>query len=193
MPSISPFGDSTSISIPLILIAMKGHPATGKSAVAETLARRLRVPLIDKDDIKDYVLEMPDANELAYQIMWRIVETQLSVGVSVIAVSPLSYPNGYARAQEIAAQHGARLLIVETVLDEAEWRRRLDARQPGDSTHKISGWAAMQEMLRRYDGCWRYPIKPEHHLMLDTAQPLEQCVAAVLERLKTSQQKESSV
>ena len=193
MPSISPFGDSTSISIPLILIAMKGHPATGKSAVAETLARRLRVPLIDKDDIKDYVLEMPDANELAYQIMWRIVETQLSVGVSVIAVSPLSYPNGYARAQEIAAQHGARLLIVETVLDEAEWRRRLDARQPGYSTHKISGWAAMQEMLRRYDGCWRYPIKPEHHLMLDTAQPLEQCVAAVLERLKTSQQKESSV
>lgn len=193
MPSISPFGDSTSISIPLTLIAMKGHPATGKSAVAETLARRLRVPLIDKDDIKDYVLERPDANELAYQIMWRIVETQLRVGVSVIAVSPLSYPNGYARAQEIAAQHGARLLIVETVLDEAEWRRRLDARQPGDSTHKISGWAAMQEMLRRYDGCWRYPIKPEHHLMLDTAQPLEQCVAAILERLKTSQQKESSV
>lgn len=193
MPSISPLGDSTSISIPLTLIAMKGHPATGKSAVAETLARRLRVPLIDKDDIKDYVLEMPDANELAYRIMWRIVETQLSLGLSVIAVSPLSYPNGYARAQEIAAQRGARLLIVETVLDEAEWRRRLDARQPGDSTHKISGWPAMQEMLRRYDGCWRYPIKPEHHLMLDTAQPLEQCVAAVLERLKTPQQKESSV
>lgn len=183
MSTPSSSGDNPSISIPLTLIAMKGHPATGKSAVAEALAQRLQIPLIDKDDIKDHVLDLPDANERAYCVMWRIAATQLDLGLSVIAVSPLSYPESYARAQEIAAHHAARLLVVETVLDEAEWRRRLDARQPGYSAHKISGWTAMQEMLRRYNGCWQYPIAADHHLQLNTALPLEQLVDAVLAQL----------
>ena len=72
---------------------------------------------------------------------------------------------------------------METILDEAEWRRRLDARPPGYSSHKISGWAAMQEMLRQYDSCWQYPIAAEHHLVLDAAQPVNALVGAVVERL----------
>lgn len=187
MSALSNSGASSSIFVPLTLIAMKGHPATGKSAVAEALARRLRIPLVDKDDVKDHLLDLPDANERAYCVMWRIVETQLALGLSVIAVSPLSYLEGYVRAQALAAQHGARLLVVETVLDEAEWRRRLDARQPGYSAHKISGWAAMQEMLQRYNGCWQYPIAAEHHLQLNTAEPLDRLVDAVLARLAMPQ------
>jgi hypothetical protein len=54
------------------LFAMKGHPATGKSAVAHALAQRLHIPLIDKDDIKDVVLGLPNANDLAYAAMWQI-------------------------------------------------------------------------------------------------------------------------
>jgi predicted kinase len=166
------------------LIAMKGHPATGKSAVARRLAHRLHMPLIDKDDIKDHVLGLAGANEIAYDAMWQIVETQLSLRIAVIAVSPLSYPQGYARACEIAAKFRAKLLVVETVLEENEWRRRLDARTPGYSAHKISGWAAMQETLRQYDGCWQYPIAAEHHLVLDTTQPIEVSVNAIIERLE---------
>ncbi len=170
-------------AIPLTLIAMKGHPATGKSAVARGVAQRLRIPLIDKDDVKDHVLDLPHANELAYAVMWQIAETQLALGLSVIAVSPLSYPVGYETAMRIAANHRAKLLVVETILDETEWRRRLDARTPGYSSHKISGWAAMQEMLRQYDGCWQYPIAAEHHLVLDAVQPVSALVDAVVERL----------
>ncbi|MFO7634820.1 MAG: AAA family ATPase [Caldilinea sp.] len=171
-------------AIPASLIVMKGHPATGKSAVACGIARRLRIPLIDKDDVKDHVLGLPGANEIAYATMWQIVETQLALGLSVVVVSPLSYPTGYERACEIAAEYHARLLVVETILAEDEWQRRLDARQPGYSTHKISGWSAMQEMLRQYDGCWQYPITAEHHLVLDAAQPVSVSVQEVIERLK---------
>ena len=165
------------------LITMKGHPATGKSAVAEALAQRLRIPLIDKDDIKDVVLGLPNANELAYAVMWQVAATQLALGLSVIAVSPLSYPEGYERACEIAQRHAARLLVVETVLPEAEWRRRLDARNPADSAHKIRGWEAMQAMLRQYAGCWQYPINPAHHLVLDTSAPTTVSVERILARL----------
>jgi len=167
-----------------VLMAMKGHPATGKSALARVIARRFRIPLIDKDDVKDFVLDVPGANQLAYEVMWQVCATQLDLGLSVVAVSPLAYPEGYATAQELAAKYRARLLVIETVLDEALWKQRLDARRPGYSTHKISGWDAMQEQLRAYDGCWQYPVSPEHHLVVDTAQPVRSLVRAVEQWLK---------
>ena len=167
------------------LIAMKGHPATGKSSLAWGLARRLRCPLIDKDDVKDYTLDLPDGNTLAYAIMWQVAGTQLTLGLDVVVDSPLSYPVGYEQVQELAAAHGARLWVVETRLDEAEWRRRLDSRPPEASTHKIRGWAAMQEMLRQYDGCWQYLIAPEHHIVVDTARPVEALLDDALARIMT--------
>jgi predicted kinase len=166
-----------------ILIAMKGHPATGKSNVAAALARRMRCPLIDKDDVKDHVLDLADSNDRAYAIMWQIVGVQLALRLNVIAVSPLSYPEGYAAARELVARQRAHLLVVETRLEEEEWKRRLSARRPGYSTHKISGWEAMQEMLRKYDGCWQYAIEPEQHIVLDTAKPLRLLVNRVMERV----------
>ena len=107
------------------LIAMKGHPATGKSALAWGLARRLRCPLIDKDDVKDHTLALPGGNNLAYAIMWQIAGTQLALGLDVVVDSPLSYPEGYTAAQTLAASHHARLWVVETRLDEVAWPRRL--------------------------------------------------------------------
>ncbi len=173
----------TVMESPPCLIAMKGHPATGKSLLAQTLARQLRWPLIDKDDIKDHTLPVANGNVLAYAIMWQVVATQLSLAVSVIADSPLSYPIGYETALRLAAQYGARLFVVETVLDETLWRRRLDERSPDESTHKIRGWEQMQRQLALYDGCWRYAIAPAHHILVDTAQPVPQLVALVRQKL----------
>lgn len=166
-----------------LLIAMKGHPATGKSNVAAALARRLHCPLIDKDDIKDHVLDLPDANERAYTMMWQIAGVQLALRLNVLAVSPLSYPETFAAAASLAQKHRSRLLVVETTLEEEEWKRRLNNRRPGYSTHKISGWEAMQEMLRKYDGCWQYPIPAEQHIVVDTAQPLKQTIRQIMERV----------
>jgi predicted kinase len=165
------------------LVVMKGHPGTGKSTLARELARRLGWPLVDKDDIKDHTLRLPGGNELAYNILWQVVATQLALGLSVIADSPLSYPIGYVTAQKLAADFHARLLVVETQLDEGEWRRRLDERSPGESAHKVRGWAAMQTQLQVYGGCWQYPIAPEHRLVVDTTQAEEYLVRLVQERL----------
>jgi predicted kinase len=162
---------------------MKGHPATGKSTLARALAQTLGWPLLDKDDIKDHTLAAAGGNELAYAILWQVVATQLSLGLSVIADSPLSYTIGYDMARKVVCRHGGRLLVVETYLAAEEWRRRLEMRSPAESAHKTRGWAAMQALLRRYDGCWQYPIAPEHHLVVDTGQPLVETVAQVQRRI----------
>lgn len=169
------------------LLAMKGHPATGKSTLAHALARAFQWPLIDKDDIKDHTLALPDGNSLAYVIMWQIVERQLALGVSVIVDSPLSYPIGYSTASALADRYSGRLLVVETSLPESLWRARLEARPAGESTHKIRGWQAMQVQLQQYNDCWRYPIQPQHHLAVDTGQPLQQLVEQVQIRLSQIQ------
>lgn len=164
---------------------MKGHPATGKSTLARALAVHLRWPLIDKDDVKDFTLALPNGNGLAYDIAWRIVDTQLSLGLSCIVDTPLSYPQSYAEGCRLAQHYNAQLLVVETKLDEAEWRRRLEARAPEESQHKIRGWEAMQAQLARYNGCYDYPIAPSQHVRVDTAQPLPTLLNQVLDQVLT--------
>ena len=106
------------------------------------------------------MLHLPGCNER--RLCHHVADRRHPTGARTqrIAVSPLSYPEGYAAALELAAKH-ARLLVVETVLDEAEWRRRLDARRPGTRAQDQQlGDDAGHPALR---GCWRYPIDPAQH------------------------------
>ena len=170
----------------LHLILLKGHPATGKSTLARGLAQRLRRPLIDKDDVKDFIADLPGANPLAYEVAWRVAGTQLSLGISTIVDTPLSYPISYQRGCELAQEYGAHLLVVETVVAEEVWRQRLESRTlPEESMHKIHSWASMQALLARYDGCWRYPIDPSHHLRMETTQAVELLVEQIHKRLES--------
>ncbi len=96
------------------MILMKGHPATGKSTLARALGRRLRWPVIDKDDAKDHTDGLPGDNQLAYDILWQVVETQLQIGLDVIVESPLAHLWLYELGQSLAKRYDRRLFIVET-------------------------------------------------------------------------------
>jgi predicted kinase len=166
------------------LLLLKGHPATGKSTLAVALARRLAWPLIDKDAIKDHTYQLPQGNVLAYEIMWQVVRHQLMIGLSVVVDSPLSYPIAYATGQELTREYNARLLVVETSLAQEVWQRRLDQRLQQPPTHRVSGWDNMQQLLVDYAGSWSYAIDPNEHLLVDSAQPVEQMVQTVIHHLE---------
>ncbi len=165
------------------LVLMKGFPATGKSELAYALARRLRWPLVDKDDIKDVILSCPDSNRLSYEAMWNVAGRQLRLGVSVIVDSPLTYPVAFTTATALAERYGARVLVVETQLEERLWQQRLEERDASASTHKIASWQDMQNMLAAYDGCWRYPIPDAMHMPVDASLPVTELMERVLSRL----------
>ena len=169
------------------MILMKGHPATGKSTLARALGRQLGWPVLDKDDAKDHTDGLLDDdqrnNQLAYDILWQVVETQLAIGLNVIVESPLAHPWLYECGKSLAQRYHRPLLVVETRLDEATWRQRLDARSAARTRpHTPNSWDEMQAQLVRYNGSWRYPIDPAHHIVVDTAQPLDECVTRVVAR-----------
>lgn len=175
------------------LLLLKGHPGSGKSTLAVTMAQAYGWPLLDKDDIKDHLLDVPGGNGLAYEVLWSMTRRLLSVGQSVIVDSPLSYPQSYATANGLALRIQSQLLVVETRPPRDVWHARLEARLAHESRHKVASWDAMQRLLADYDNCWRYSIDPTHHLVVDSSRSIDAAVAIVsakiagLEQPKTTQ------
>ena len=168
-----------------LLIAFKGHPGSGKSAVARALGRRLAIPVIDKDDIKD-VLDgrAEDAGGLAYSAMFNVARRQLLQGLSVICDSPLSEPMGYTAVCCVAHDASARLVVIECVCSSREeWRRRIERRAALRlPAHHVVSWDDLEAHLRRREVCSSYPIN-EPHLLVDTIAPLDQVLEQILEWL----------
>ncbi|KAL0340436.1 UNVERIFIED_CONTAM: hypothetical protein Sradi_4560400 [Sesamum radiatum] len=183
-----------------VLIAMKGHPGTGKSTLANAVAKALKFPLVDKDHFRDcthtiqqVLMQASPAtaakllNDLSYEAMWRVISTQLCLGLSVVVDSPLSRQAHLNRLLEMASHSGARVVVVECKPgDEAQWRRRVELRGGGgggSGWHKPSTWQEMEVLLEGYGGCWDYDVGEVPKLVIDTIAPVEvaELVAKVIE------------
>lgn len=105
-----------------MIVAMKGPPGTGKSALAPALSRQLGWPLIDKDDVEDILDGQTElAGALSYQVMRSIAQRQVSQGLPVICDSPL-LERAYEGMRQIAQAEGVPLLVVECRCgNEAAW------------------------------------------------------------------------
>ena len=76
-----------------LLVAVTGMPSSGKTTVAEGLARRLRLPLIAKDKIKESLYESLGAGDVdasartgvaAYGLIFALARSMLEAGVSAM-------------------------------------------------------------------------------------------------------------
>ncbi|KAG9439528.1 hypothetical protein H6P81_019693 [Aristolochia fimbriata] len=169
-----------------IIVAMKGHPGTGKSTLAQALALALGCPLLDKDDIRDCTgpverhqpsSALPPSllNDLSYAVLWRVAQTQLRLGLGVVVDSPLSRRAHLDCLLRVAA--GARVVVVECRPgDESVWRRRLEQRGReiaggggGDGGwHKPRGWEELQRLVEGYGGCTDYDMGGVPRIEVDT-------------------------
>lgn len=152
-----------------LIIAMKGHPGTGKSTLAHALAGALHLPLLDKDDIRNCTMPLqsllpqsqyqPLLNDLSYSTLFAVARTQVRLGLSVILDSPLS---NRSRLDEVVALGAKRVIVVECRPgDETEWRRRLEERgreEGGTQGHKPATWEELMRLRKGYNGCDEYDV-----------------------------------
>ncbi len=111
---------------PHLVLAPQGLPGSGKSTLAQELARRLRWPLVDKDDVRDVLQAhsaataaatalaagtpagptpgVVDWNALSYDVMFSVAARQLGLGLSIVLDCPFARRQLYDRACEVAAQ-----------------------------------------------------------------------------------------
>ncbi|MQA64007.1 MAG: adenylyl-sulfate kinase [Actinophytocola sp.] len=149
-----------------VLIIVGGLPATGKSAVAGTLALELGLAFVRIDGIEQAIIRSSCLRQplgaVGYVVGYAIAAEQLRHGVSVVAecVNPLAVTRDAWRA--VGQERGAQVLEVELVCsDEAEHRRRAESRRTDIPGLVLPTW---QQILDREYETWT-----RDHLVIDTA------------------------
>src|SRR5437764_12273250 len=97
-------------------IVMRGYPGTGKSTIARAIAAALHAPLIDRDIIRQIAVDifgdLPQVGPFSYELMFALTREQLSLGLSVVVDTPLTYHTTFDQAKELARAFHAPLLVV---------------------------------------------------------------------------------
>lgn len=171
-----------------MLIVFSGLPGTGKSRLAEDLARELGVPVFAKDWLEGSLrrslekagLQVGEALGYAgYDLLTGLAERQLMMGQSAILDSVASFERIRLVWRGLAERYQAGWRAVECVCtDETLQRARLGQRQRG-----IPGWHELEwgevERVRGYYEAWS-----SQRLVVDAVQPYHQNLAVVREYVR---------
>jgi predicted kinase len=130
----------------LTLVIFSGLPGSGKSALANRLARELRWPSLSIDAVAGNVPENADYRfwDEKILVLLTIAAAQLELGVSVIADS-IFMGADRVHAQEIARKHGAAFRPVYCfVSDESLWEKRVTERVEALQNPVVATWEQIQ-------------------------------------------------
>ena len=162
------------------VLQMAGEPGTGKSTLARAVGSCTGAVVIDKDIIKSRMLDFGVPEEVAadcsYDLFFRLGESFVYQGHSIVLDSPASYSYIRERGAAIASQYDAGYFIVRCYVEDVSvMQRRLDQRV---SVSSQNGVAAHDRYLRPGTS----PLN-EPHLILDASQSPETMLRLTLEYL----------
>jgi predicted kinase len=161
-----------------VLIVLSGLPGTGKSAVADKLARDLRLPVLSVDPVESAILRAGlgpsfETGLAAYLVAETLADQYLAAGLDPVIDAVNSVEQGRDLWRALARRHGTPLRIIECVVsDPAVHAARLVSRERGLALGEPTG-----EDVERRRAEWTE--WPEAHLTVDAINGIEPNVAAV--------------
>src|SRR5258708_7381534 len=109
----------------LKIIVVSGLPGTGKSAIAESIARKLHLPVFSVDPIESAIIRSGfernfETGLAAYNVVQILAGEQLKLGTSVIidAVSPVNEARGMWF--DLEKKYNAQLIVIECIVPKNE-------------------------------------------------------------------------
>ena len=132
-----------------MLIVLSGLPGTGKTTIAQILARLCRATYLRIDTIEQAILSTPrtqnELGALGYVIAYEIARANLRLGATVVAdaVNPLTVVRKAWRT--VADSATSDIVEVEVVCsDITEHRRRVESRKADIPGHALPTWDEVQ-------------------------------------------------
>ena len=154
------------------LIVLSGLPGSGKSTIAELLAKRLRLPIFSVDSIESAIVRAGIARSFetglaAYLVAATLADEQLKLGSSVI----IDAVNAEEEAKDVwrglAKKHGVELIVLLVTLERSLHRQRLEVRVRNLHGFSEVTWDNV-EARRKAFTAWQEPI-----LELDASRDVE--------------------
>lgn len=165
------------------LVIFSGLPGTGKSTLANHLARELHWPLLRIDDVVNNVPENAGVEfwDSCVEVLLTLTEAQLELGLSVVVDSVFMNTDRH-HAQALARKYHAQFRPIHTYLsDEKTWEQRLTARYLELNNPAVSTWEQVQHQRGHFRD-W----EPDTALFVDALNSAEENYEAVL-RFVTSE------
>jgi len=179
-----------------ILFITTGLVGTGKTVLAQALAKKLGLVVISSDVIRkqlasipltehrfeevDSGIYSPEFSRRTYDKMFSQAKDVLSEGGSVILDASFIKAEERLKAKRLAGEVGADFFIVECSLDEESIKQRLAHRLEEGSTSD-GRWEIYKPQKRRFEPVVEIP--PQNHVIIDTSAPVEKTIRQVLDRI----------
>lgn len=160
------------------LVIFSGLPGTGKSTLANRLARELRWPLLRIDDVVGAIPENAgiDFWDLQVAILLGLAQAQLELGIDVIVDSVFMNTDRH-HAQTMARKYASRFRPIHTFLsDDKIWEERLTARYNELNNPAVSTWEHVKHQ-REHFRAW----ESDTALFVDALNSPEENYAKVLQ------------
>ena len=179
-----------------VLVITTGFVGTGKTALAQALARRLGLVAISSDVTRKRLASIPltehhfqefdtgiystEATRKTYDRMFDEAKSILTEGGSVILDASFIKSRERQTAKRLAEEADADFFIVECTLDEAIIRERLDKRMKEGSASD-GRWEILEPQKKHFE-----PIteaSPANHIKVNMASPPDKLAKEVAARI----------
>lgn len=166
------------------VILIRGKAGVGKSYISNLLAKKLNVAIIRKDDIYDTVANYVDdhevRNKICYDIMHKMIESNIESDADIIVDAPFHYLNQVERFDNwISDKKGKLISFCCNCSDEELWSKRFNLRKENPKpNNQITDF---NELKRHYSDMRTIPMAGE--VELDTKHDIDKLLMMVHEKI----------